>query len=185
MKLHADLASIGARKVQHVLTLRPISLEDANAYVGKHHRHHNPVQGHKFSLSAYAQGTLVGVAMVGRPVARMIDDETTLEVTRLATNGTANACSFLYGSARRAAQALGYNRLVTYILATEPGTSLRAAGWKRVEGLGGRGGSWSRPYRERDDHHPLDEKQCWEACLRQSAKLTSEISSLAKLYGVA
>jgi hypothetical protein len=176
-----DLAEIGAaRPVQYVLTLRPISLADANVFVDKNHRHHPPVQGHKFSLAAFAQGELVGVAIVGRPVARLQDEDTTLEVTRLATNGCPNACSFLYAAARRAAQALGYARIITYILATEPGTSLKAAGWRRSHTV--LPTTWNRWDRDRLDVHPLGEKACWEAKLREGAKITSEISSLAKLY---
>src|SRR5438128_1978674 len=109
------------------LALIPLTLAAANAFVGAHHRHHRPIQGHKFSLGAGKDGQLVGVAIVGRPVSRMRDDGLTLEVTRLCVlPGTKNACSFLYGAVARAAFALGYHRIGTYILASEPGTSLRA-----------------------------------------------------------
>ena len=112
-----------------MLKLIPISLADANAFVAEHHRHHKPVRGHKFSLGCEQDGTLVGVAIVGRPVSRYLDDGTTLEVNRLCTTGERNACSFLYGAAARAAKALGYQKIITYTLDTEPGVSLRAAGW--------------------------------------------------------
>ena len=91
-----------------MLRLRPISLRDANEYVRQHHRHHKPVAGHKFSIGCEADGELVGVIIAGRPVSRYLDDGFTLEVTRLCTNGAKNACSFLYGSAARAAAAMGY-----------------------------------------------------------------------------
>ena len=90
------------------LRLKSISLKDANAFVDALHRHHKKVQGHKFSLAAYDGDRLVGVCIVGRPVARMLDDGSRVEVTRLCTDGTKNACSFLYGAAARAAWALGY-----------------------------------------------------------------------------
>lgn len=99
--------------------------------------------------------------MVGRPVSRMLDDGYTAEVIRLATNGAKNACSFLYGAARRAALAMGYRRIITYILESETGKSLVAAGWKFVRLAGG--GSWSRPSRKRTDQAPLVTKQLWEA----------------------
>ena len=142
------------------LELMPASLAEANAFVTKLHRHHKPVVGHKFSLAAALNGEVVGVAIVGRPVARNRDDGETLEVTRLCTDGTKNACSFLYGAAARAAFALGYRRIGTYILNTEPGTSLVAAGWKL---LGERGGkSWSRENRPRIDKHPTQTKLLFE-----------------------
>ena len=139
----------------------PLELSAANAFVTLHHRHHKPVQGHKFSIGATLDGQLVGVVIVGRPVARHRDDGLTLEVTRLCTDGTRNACSFLYGAARRAAFALGFERIGTFILSTEPGTSLVAAGW-RCLGVRG-GGTWSTPSRPRIDQHPLGLKTLWEA----------------------
>lgn len=120
------------------LRLTPIDLRSANTFIRLFHRHHKQVQGHRFSLSAYNGDELVGVAIVGRPVARGCDPGTTVEVTRLCTNGTKNACSFLYGAAARAAKALGYRLIQTYILETEPGTSLKAAGWRHAKVIAGR-----------------------------------------------
>lgn len=138
-----------------------ISLAGANEFVARYHRHHRPVVGHKWSLGAYLDAVLVGVVIVGRPVARMRDDGQTLEVTRLCTDGTRNACSFLYGCAARAAFALGFDRIGTYTLAEEGGASLRAAGWKLIGERGG--GSWSRTERPREDKAPLQTKLLWEA----------------------
>jgi hypothetical protein len=137
-----------------------IKLDEANAFVADLHRHHKPVVGHLFSLGAVLDGKLVGVCIVGRPVARMRDDGVTAEVTRLCTDGTRNACSFLYGAAARAAFALGFQRIGTYILATEPGTTLRAAGWRLIGQT--QGGSWSRPSRGRTDKHPTQPKLLFE-----------------------
>jgi hypothetical protein len=142
------------------LALLPITLADANAFVQRHHRHHPPVVGHKFSLAAAKRGQVVGVAIIGRPVSRVRDDGLTLEVTRLCTDGSRNACSFLYGAAARATFAPGYERIGTYTLPGEGGTSLRAAGWQPVGERGG--GSWSRPARHRDDCHPIQVKLLWE-----------------------
>lgn len=144
-----------------MLELVRVTLADANEFVEAHHRHHRPVVGHLFSLGAAKDGQIVGVAIVGRPVARMRDDGVTAEVTRLCTDGTRNACSFLYGASARAAFALGFKRIGTYILATETGTSLNAANWRLIGQTGG--GSWSRRNRPRVDKAPLQRKLLFEA----------------------
>jgi hypothetical protein len=145
-----------------VLKLIPISLRDAAAFVKQQHRHHKPPQGGLFAVACAVDGgeEPCGVAIVGNPVARMLDDGWTAEVTRLATTGERNACSLLYGAAWRACRALGYRRLVTYILDSEPGTSLRAAGWTYIGEAGG--GSWDRTGRPRVDHHPTQKKLRFE-----------------------
>lgn len=146
------------------LTIIPCDLAEANVFVAQHHRHHLPVVGHKFSIAVMdEQQQIRGVAIVGRPVARNLDNGWTLEVNRVATDGCPNACSALYAAAWRAAKAPGYKRLVTYILESEPGTSLRAAGWKCLGTAGG--GSWHTPGsgRPRVDKHPLQTKLRWEA----------------------
>ena len=143
------------------LTIVPCELDEAKAFIRRHHRHHLPPVGHKFSLAVADGETIVGVATVGRPVARRADDGLTLEVTRVATDGTPNACSALYGACWRAAKALGYRRLITYTIDSEPGTSLVAAGWKLVAETPGR--SWSVPSRPRVDKHPLQKRFRWEA----------------------
>ena len=138
----------------------PLPLDEANAFVAAHHRHHKPVVGHKFSLGAVLGEEVVGVVIVGRPVSRHRDDGLTMEVTRLCTDGTRNACSFLYGASAKAAFALGYVRIGTYILAEEPGTSLMASGWRLVGETPG--GSWARTTRPRVDKHPLQKKLFFE-----------------------
>src|ERR1700679_318221 len=107
----------------------PLELRELNALVEQLHRHHKPVQGHRFSIGAVDAGKLVGGASVGRPTARMTDHRSVLEVTRLVTNGTMNSCSILYGASARAGKAIGYWRIQTFILASESGDSLRAVGW--------------------------------------------------------
>jgi len=143
-------------KLRHVR----IDLSEANAFVKEHHRHHKPVVGHLFSIGAALGDKIVGIVIVGRPVARMRDDGETVEVTRLCTDGTKNACSFLYGAAARAAFALGYKKIGTYILASEPGTSLMGTGWKLIGERGG--GSWSVPSRPRVDKFPTQKKLLFE-----------------------
>lgn len=144
------------------LTIVPCELAAANEFVRVHHRHHKPVVGHRFSLAvADDAGKVRGVAIVGRPVARRRDDGWTLEVTRLATDGCPNACSALYAAAWRAGKAMGYRRVGTYILASEPGTSLTAAGWRCIGATPGR--SWDVPSRPRVDKHPLGARSLWEA----------------------
>ena len=142
------------------MSITTISLDEANAFVTSHHRHHKAVVGHKFSLAAVLDKRVVGVAIVGRPVSRMRDDGETLEVTRLCTDGTRNACSFLYGACARAAFALGFKRIGTYILASESGVSLSASGWRHIGQTSG--GSWSRGDRPRVDKHPTEPKTLWE-----------------------
>lgn len=138
----------------------PLDLKEANTLVEQWHRHHKPVRGYKFAVGAWCDGKIVGVVIVGRPVNRVRQDGWTLEVTRLATDGTKNACSFLYGAAARATFAMGYRRIGTYTLATEPGTSLHAAGWRCLGEIQGR--SWSCQSRPRVDTHPLQNKLAWE-----------------------
>lgn len=140
--------------------LCPLELAEANEFVRQIHRHHGPVVGHKFSIGAVLGEKIVGVAIVGRPTARRRDDGLTLEVTRLATDGTRNACSFLYGSCARAAFSLGFKRIGTYILASENGATLRASGWRLIGETPGR--SWSVPSRPRVDKHPLQKKLLFE-----------------------
>lgn len=143
------------------LHLIPISLKAANAFVEELHRHHKASRGHKFSIGvADDDDVLRGVVIVGRPVARGRDDGLTAEVTRLCTDGTPNACSMLYAAAWRAAKAMGYLRIGTYILASEDGTSLRAAGWREMHSVTGR--SWDTPSRRRVDKHPTVDKTLWE-----------------------
>lgn len=137
-----------------------IEFADAAAFVAEHHRHHTPPVGHRYSLACYEGDRLCGVAIVGRPVARRRDDGRTVEVTRLCTDGTKDACSFLYGKAAKAAFALGFTRIGTYTLKSEPGTSLKAAGWTVISESAG--GSWSVPSRPRSDKHPLEPKLLWE-----------------------
>ena len=120
-----------------MLEIVPMTLKEANAFVEQNHRHHGKVTGHKFSIGLSDGEKIVGVAIVGRPVARHLDDGWTLEVNRLCTDGSRNACSMLYAASWRAARAMGYKRVVTYILESENGASLRASGWKCVGQAGG------------------------------------------------
>lgn len=136
------------------LRLVPVSLSAANEFVAVWHRHHPPVPGHKFSVGvADESGVLRGVCIVGRPVARMLDDGDTLEVIRTATDGTKNANSMLYGAAARAAFAMGYTKVITYTMGGESGSSLKAADWKPVAQRPPRRG-WHTPSRPRTDQHP-------------------------------
>ena len=144
------------------LQLSPITLREANEFVSAIHRHHGPVRGCICCLAVSdAEGTVRGVAIVGRPVARRLQDSWTAEVNRVATDGTKNACSMLYGAAWRAVKALGYKRLVTYMLPTESGSSLRAAGWKCIGEAGG--GNWNKKSRPRVDSEHQQTKLRWEA----------------------
>lgn len=120
----------------------PLELKALNQLVVSLHRHHKPVQGHRFSIGAVQEGKIVGGCSVGRPTARLTDQHKILEVTRLVTDGTQNCCSFLYSAAARIGKEMGYEKIQTFILETEPGTSLKASGWS-FSGTSS-GGDWTR-----------------------------------------
>jgi hypothetical protein len=157
------------------LRVVPMTIREARAFIEAHHRHHDPHPFAHFAIGCADEEAVRGVAIVGRPSARMLCDDFSAEVTRLCTDGTKNACSLLYGAAWRAARALGYRRLVTYTLPEEGGASLRASGWRLVgeaaaRALGYRrlvtytlpeeGGASLRA--SRVDTHPLQAKLRWE-----------------------
>lgn len=147
-----------------VLYVVPLTLAQANDMVSRWHRHHVKVISHRFSLGLVDdEGASRGAAIVGRPVARGVDPYLVAEVTRLVTDGSKNACSMLYGAAARCAQAMGFERIQTYILQSEPGTSLKASGWTLDKLVSG--GSWSTPSRLRDDKHPTEPKSRWSKTL--------------------
>ncbi len=137
----------------------PLTQSEANEFIANHHRHHKPSRGDKFRVGWEHNGILCGVVVVGRPVSRNMDDGKTLEVTRMCTDGTGNACSFLYGKAIRISKLLGYDRLITYTLESEAGSSLKASGFSYVRTT--RGGSWSTPSRPRKDKSPIEPKKLW------------------------
>lgn len=143
------------------MIITPITLAEACEFIAQHHRNHKPPVGHKFSIAVSDGDTVRGVATIGRPVARHLDDGWTLEVNRVATDGAKNACSMLYGAAWRAAKAMGYKRLVTYTLPSESGASLRGAGWKCIGEAGG--GNWNCKIRPRVDTEHQQQKLRWES----------------------
>lgn len=139
------------------LRIVPLTLAEANDLVSRWHRHHAPAVGHRYSIGVVDEsGVAHGAAIIGRPVARMTDWHRVAEVTRLVTDGTPNACSMLYGAAARAADALGFDRIQTFILDVEPGTSLRAAGW-RIDGVS-EGGPWIHTAGPRRTDQPTNPK---------------------------
>ena len=141
-----------------------VELAQANEFVARLHRHHKPAVGHRFSVGVESDGILVGVAIVGRPVARGTDQKAVLEVSRLCTDGTHNACSALYSACARAGKALGYSKIQTYILESEPGTSLLASGWSMEATT--KGGSWNCEVRTgRRDDQPQCPKTRWARSL--------------------
>jgi non-canonical (house-cleaning) NTP pyrophosphatase len=117
----------------------------ANQLVGQLHRHHAPIPGGFawWAVGAVVDGDLVGCAIAGRPTNRNNDDQQTVEVLRVATNGAPNAPSALLGACARAAKALGARRIITYTLDSESGVSLRGAGW--VQEADGITSWWTHP----------------------------------------
>lgn len=161
------------------LTIKPISLANANAYVEEMHRHHPKVQGHKFSIACYDNNRLCGVAIVGRPQGRFLDDGKTLEILRLCTDGTRNACSILYGRCARICKEMGYEKIITFILMSENGSSLKASGFtKEADNVGGLDWSKNNRYRQRHEYEqmslfptkqpPKELKQRWSKKLIES-----------------
>lgn len=144
------------------LKVVPCTLKQANKLVADLHRHHKPVVGHRFSLAVEDEfGILHGACIVGRPVARELPQYEWAEVTRLVTDGTHNACSILYSAAARACKAMGYERIQTYILEDEIGTSLKAAGWEFESHTSG--GDWNHSVRKgRRTDQPMVPKQRWK-----------------------
>ena len=152
--------SRSTRRRSSALEIRRVSLREANAFVVAHHRRLGEVRGYFFGLGLFVAGELRGVAVVGRPTARMADDGRTAQVLRLPVNNTKNACSRLYGAVRRICIEMGL-QAITYTFEDEDGTSLRAAGWIAEEWTDG--GSWARANRPRADKAPITPKLRWRA----------------------
>lgn len=153
------------------LRLVPCSNERAKQYVEDFHRHHGASVQAKFAVAVVdVLGLVRGVVMVGRPVARLLDDSWTLEVNRLATDGCPNACSMLYGAARRVARELGYTKLITYIREDEPGISLAASGWTYEGPIRAR--SWDMPGRRRIDKTEIVRRGRWSVQLGTPCPIT-------------
>jgi len=174
-----------SRKPDGWISLRvvPLELSEANAVVSAWHRHHQPTQGHRFSVGVIDDSGLVrGAAVVGRPVARLAGSpREVLEVTRLVTDGTPNACSMLYAAAARAGKALGFARIQTYILAAELGTTLRASGWV-CEGEAG-GGQWKHTDgKPRRTDQPTGAKTRWTKALNDNVPAAVELPELDPEY---
>ena len=158
-------------RIDFGLRLEPISRSEAKGFVREHHRHNPPPAGDKFRLGCYNGDQLIAVAIVGRPVARLIDHTQVLEVNRLCVDHsldrelTWKACSALYNAAALEGASRGYHEIITYTLADqESGMSLRYARWKK--GHRTRGGTWSRPSRQRSDRHNTGPKIRWSKALR-------------------
>lgn len=140
------------------MDIRPITFREASAFVNTHHRHHGATVGCKFCVALYDEDKLVGVAICGRPVSRYYDDGLTCEINRLCTDGTRNACSMLYGASCRVAKEMGYRKVITYILESENGASLKASNFV-CEGSAG-GTHWTG-IRNRNQNLPCEMKTRW------------------------
>lgn len=164
-------------KLQQHLKVVPCTIEQANTYVARLHRHHGTIPIARLAFAVADESNIVrGVALVGRPCNTHLDDGWTLEVRRVCTDGCPNACSFLYNAAWKAARAIGYRRVVTYTLPAEGGASLRAVGWKEIKNCGG--SPWNHRKRQRKES-PLFllKKTRWEIT-------TSDYSSFSSIMFV-
>ena len=139
----AGIAATQCYMPLRVMEVRPITLRKANGFVVKFHRHHKEVVGAKFAIGLFCENEMQGVAICGRPVGRKLDDGLTIEVVRLCViEGLQNACSKLYAACSRIAKEMGYKKIISYILASEPGISLKASGWVlEADNVGGK--SWN------------------------------------------
>lgn len=144
------------------MEIRPITFRQACEFIKANHRHHRPTVGCKFCVGLFEDDKLIGCAVCGRPVSRHLDDGKTCEINRLCTDGTKNACSMLYGAACRIARAMGYKQIITYILESEPGTSLKASNFF-CEGKAG-GTHWTGE-RNRGQGFPAEYKTKWSRFL--------------------
>jgi hypothetical protein len=140
------------------MEIRPITLREASEFINQYHRHHKPTVGCKFAVGCYVEDRMVGVAVCGRPVSRHLDDGLTCEINRLCTDGTRNACSMLYGACCRVAKAMGYKKILTYILQSENGASLKASNFQ-CEGIAG-GVKWTG-VRDKGQNIPHEMKTRW------------------------
>lgn len=143
----------------------PLTLAQANKVVAELHRHHKPAHGHRFSIGLIdADEKIIGAAICGRPKAHMTPQYEVLDVLRLTTDGTKNAPSMLYGRAARIGKEMGFWKIQTFILESELGTTLKAAGWE-FDGMTD-GGDWNRPSRGgRRTDQPMEPKQRWQKVL--------------------
>lgn len=164
----------GHIEVDAGLELVSVTFAEAKAFIAEHHRHHAPPVGWRFGFGVKNWRDLVAVATCGRPVARMLDPDRVLEVTRLCVDPTLpdavvkDACSFLYGACAREARRRGFERIITYTLASESGASVKAAGFRRAAVTAG--GSWDTPSRRRTDSAPTGPKQRWELTFARNAR---------------
>lgn len=146
------------------MEIRPITYRKAKEYVNRNHRHNVASQGCKFCIGLYDDDSLHGVAICGRPVSRVLDDGFTLEINRVCTDGIFNGCSMLYGRACRIAKCMGYKKVITYTLISEPGTSLLASNFD-CDGEAG-GNPWTNTKRTRNDAEiPHGKKIRWSKTL--------------------
>jgi hypothetical protein len=151
------------------LKVVPLHLKQANELVARWHRHHKPIGVHKFSIGASKDGQLIGAAICMRPACRSLEDGRTIEVARLVTDGTKHACSFLYSACARTAREMGFAKVQTYILDSEPGTSLRASGWVlEATGCGGtpQGKRTNRPNGHQITPVTFEKKSRWAKMLQ-------------------
>lgn len=140
------------------MEIRPITFRQASDFINRYHRHHRETVGHKFSVGLFEGDQIIGCAVCGRPVSRYLDDGMTCEINRLCTDGTYNACSMLYGACCRIAKNMGYRKIITYILKSEPGTSLKAGNFICDGEAGGKIWTGSR---NKDNGVPQEKKIRW------------------------
>ncbi|MFK4705649.1 hypothetical protein ABIC83_002488 [Roseateles asaccharophilus] len=149
------------------LEVEPVPWKKVKTFVKDHHRHCDPPAGWRFGAGVLNGADLLGVVVVGRPVARALDHKRIVEVNRVCIREDLpaglewNACSKFYGWAAREAKRRGFEWIITYTLESEAGTSLKAAGWQEAGRTGTKGRSWSSPSRPRANKIVSEDKVRW------------------------
>lgn len=159
--LHKNTCKAGCKKIlekRKSRQIRPITLKAANDFVNKYHRHHTGTVGCKFSVGLFEGDKMIGAAICGRPVSRRLDYGEICEINRLCTLGDVNACSMLYGACCRIAREMGYRKIITYILQSESGVTLKASNFT-CDGKAG-GTHWTGE-RDRGQAIPHEMKMRW------------------------
>ena len=163
--LHKNTCRLACREIVNKRKhrqIRPITLKVANEFINKHHRHHGGTVGCKFSIALFEGEKMIGVAICGRPVSRRLDHGEICEINRLCTLGGENSCSALYGACSRIAKEMGYKKIITYILESESGISLKASNFS-CDGEAG-GTHWTGD-RDRGQNIPYEKKLRWSRIL--------------------
>ena len=169
---------VGGLVLDWQLRTRPVRFTAARDFVRHHHAHCTAPAAWRFGQAILNGGTMLGVVMVGNPVAPALNGRGTVEVNRLCIRRDIprvlawNAASQLYGWAAREAARQGWTHIITYTRADEDGISVRAAGWQQEARIRGRG--WHSSRRARSNTNAWVDKIRWGKPLKSAATRRKE-----------